>query len=84
MQHTDPRAGFGLRLIQVRKEKGWSQERLALESGIARSYLGGVERGKRNISLVAIVRLANALDVAASSLLEPPDQISTQTEKTDT
>ena len=41
---------FGQRLAAVRKERGWSQEQLALESGVARSYLSGVERGQRNIS----------------------------------
>ena len=43
---------FGKRLSVLRKEKkGWSQERLAFESGLARSYVSGVERGVRNISL---------------------------------
>lgn len=68
----DPRALFGLRLAEVRKAKGLSQERLALESGLARSYLGGVERGQRNIALLNIYRLAQALGVTPSSLLEPP------------
>lgn len=35
----DPRLRFGLKLIEIRKTRGWSQERLALESGLARSYL---------------------------------------------
>jgi len=69
---TDPRTLFGLRLIEIRKEKGWSQERLALESGLARSYLGGVERGMRNIALLNIFKLAEALGVAPASLMEPP------------
>ncbi len=69
---TDPKVVFGQRLIEVRKRLGWSQERLALESGIARSYLGGVERGQRNIALLNIYRLAEALDVTPSALLEPP------------
>lgn len=69
---TDPRVSFGLRLVELRKLHGWSQERLALESGIARSYLGGVERGHRNIALLNIHRLAEALGVAPSSLLEAP------------
>ncbi|WP_373565596.1 helix-turn-helix domain-containing protein, partial [Staphylococcus aureus] len=50
----DPRLRFGLKLIEIRKTRGWSQERLALESGLARSYLGGVERGQRNIALLNI------------------------------
>lgn len=61
---------FGKRLIALRKAKGWSQEALALESGIARSYLGGVERGQRNIALVNICRLAEALNVKPSALLD--------------
>ena len=69
---TDPRILFGLRLIELRKKRGWSQERLALESSIARSYLGGVERGKRNIAILNIFRLAAALEVAPSMLLELP------------
>ncbi|THU04604.1 helix-turn-helix transcriptional regulator [Lampropedia puyangensis] len=69
---TDPKRLFGLRLIELRKAKGWSQERLALESGLARSYLGGVERGHRNIALLNIVKLAETLEVAAPALLELP------------
>ena len=52
--NPDPRVRFGLKLIEIRKTRGWSQERLALESGLARSYLGGVERGQRNIALLNI------------------------------
>ncbi|MDR2016647.1 MAG: helix-turn-helix domain-containing protein [Burkholderiales bacterium] len=70
----NPKGIFGQRLIQLRKIKGWSQERLALESGIARSYLGGVERGQRNIALVNIYKLALALDVAPATLMEPPTE----------
>jgi transcriptional regulator with XRE-family HTH domain len=40
-----------------------------LESGIARSYLGGVERGQRNIALVNICRLAAALDISPAKLM---------------
>ena len=71
---SDPRILFGQRLIEARKAKSWSQERLALESGLARSYLGGVERGQRNIALLNIYRLAEALDVTPSFLLELPNQ----------
>lgn len=61
---------FGRHLATLRKKKGWSQERLALESGLARSYLGGVERGQRNIALLNICRLASALEVRPNALLE--------------
>ncbi len=67
---TDPRILFGKRLAALRKDLGWSQEGLALESGIARSYLSGVERGKRNIALVNICRLAETLAVPAKELME--------------
>lgn len=66
----DPRVLFGQRVAYLRKQIGWSQEKLALESGIARSYLGGVERGQRNIALVNICRLAEALSVAPSELMQ--------------
>ena len=69
---TDPRILFGLRLAEIRKTKGLSQENLALTSGLARSYLGGVERGQRNIALLNIYRLAQALNVSPAALLEMP------------
>lgn len=70
---------FGVRLSKLRKMRGWSQERLALESGLARSYVGGVERGLRNISLINICVLADTLQVAPSALLEfDPQTVSKQ------
>lgn len=68
---------FGLRIIELRKKKGWSQEKLALESGLARSYVGGIERGKRNLALLNIYKLAETLGVKPSTLLEPPEEIET-------
>lgn len=65
----DPLQLFGLHLIELRKAHGWSQERLALESGLARSYVGGIERGQRNIALINICILAGALGVAPSEML---------------
>lgn len=69
---TDPRVLFGLRLAEVRKRKQWSQEHLALQSGLARSYVSGVERGLRNIALLNIVKLADTLGVPPAELLEAP------------
>lgn len=63
---------FGLRMKELRVEKGVSQEKLALESGIARSYLGGVERGERNVAVLNILKIAEALNVEPYKLLEPP------------
>jgi len=59
----DPLVLLGQHLVQLRKARGWSQEQLALECGMARSYLGGVERWKRNIALLNICKLADALSV---------------------
>jgi transcriptional regulator with XRE-family HTH domain len=66
----DVKKRFGKRLAQLRKERGYSQEFLALESGIARSYLSGVERGQRNIALVNICILADTLGVKPSFLMD--------------
>lgn len=60
---------FGNRVRELREKKGLSQEGLALESGLDRSYVGGVERGERNISLENIEKLARALGVNPSELL---------------
>ena len=61
---------FGIRLIQLRKARGWSQERLAHESDMARSYIGGIERGHRNLALVNICKLARTLKVPPIALLD--------------
>jgi transcriptional regulator with XRE-family HTH domain len=66
---SDYKVLFGKRLAQLRKQLGFSHEALALESGIARSYLSGVERGQRNISLLNICRLAETLKVQPAVLL---------------
>jgi transcriptional regulator with XRE-family HTH domain len=60
---------FGTRLQRLRKEKGLTQESLALLCNLDRSYIGGVERGERNISLVNIHKIAVALKVAPRDLL---------------
>lgn len=61
---------FGKNLAVLRKRNGWSQEKLALESGVARSYLSGVERGQRNIALLNINLLAKTLGVHPSELMK--------------
>ena len=49
-----------------------SQDALALRTGIARSYMGGIERGEKNPALDHNVRLAAGLDVAPADLMPPP------------
>ena len=60
---------FGETLREHRQRAGLSQEKLAAQAGIDRTYVGGAERGERNVALVNIVRLAEALNVAPSELL---------------
>jgi len=61
---------FGSRVRKLRLEKEFSQEDLSLVCELDRTYISGVERGVRNISLLNIKRLAEALDVTPSELLK--------------
>lgn len=65
----DPRPLLGTRLRELRVERNLSQERLALAANLDRTYVGGVERGERNVSLVNICRLADALGIHPTDLL---------------
>ena len=66
----DPRKKFGDRIRTLRKQAGLSQEELAAACGLHRTYVGAVERGERNISLLNIVQFAHALRVKPANLLE--------------
>jgi transcriptional regulator with XRE-family HTH domain len=59
---------FGSRVRQLRTRKGFSQEHLAALCGLDRTYIGGVERGERNISLLNIHKMAKALGVTPREL----------------
>jgi transcriptional regulator with XRE-family HTH domain len=61
---------FGERVRQLRRERGWSQEDFAFKCGLDRTYVGGIERGERNVALRNIARMAAALDVTVSHLLD--------------
>jgi transcriptional regulator with XRE-family HTH domain len=62
---------FGQRVRNLRLDRGLSQERLAELADLHRNYVGGVERGERNIALLNIVALARALRIKPAKLLEP-------------
>lgn len=61
---------FGLRIKELRSAKGITQEDLAELAGLSRQYVGDVERGARNISLVNIEKIATALKITLSELLK--------------
>jgi transcriptional regulator with XRE-family HTH domain len=60
---------FAAALREIRTEKGFSQEKLALESGYHRTYVGVLERGLQNPSLRTITRLAAILGVSAAEVV---------------
>ena len=60
----------GKRIRHLRVAKGWSQEFLADESGMHRTYMWGIEQGVRNPSLRHLTRLADALGVPVASLFD--------------
>lgn len=61
---------FGGKLRQIRLERGMTQERLAEKAGIHPTYVGGIERGERNVGLDNILKIARALDVPPTRLFE--------------
>lgn len=63
---------FGQRVKELRKAAGISQEAFANKHGFARSYMPKIERGKANVALDAVQRLAEGLGVAPKALFESP------------
>lgn len=68
----DIRKKFGEKVRLRREELGLSQEEFAFQSGIHRTYVSGIERGIRNPSLTMVERLAKALGMRLSALLDEP------------
>jgi len=59
---------FGDRVREIRKEKGLSQEELSFKADLHRTYIGMIERAEKNITLVNIEKIANALEVSINDL----------------
>ncbi|MBO6280099.1 MAG: helix-turn-helix transcriptional regulator [Bacilli bacterium] len=61
---------LGMRIRYLRKQKGMSQEDLALESEVNKNYISDLERGNRNPTVIILERIAVALDVDLSTLFK--------------
>lgn len=70
--HQDALQQFGFRIKQLRLAKGISQEELGALANLDRTYISGIERGKRNVSLKNIVLIADALQVSVAELFNTP------------
>jgi transcriptional regulator with XRE-family HTH domain len=77
----DIKEEFGTRLMQLRKDRKMSQEKLAELSDLNRPYISAIEQGKRNISLEVIEKLAKGLDIEIKQFFEMPIQRSSDTER---
>jgi transcriptional regulator with XRE-family HTH domain len=70
MQNKGECVTFGKTVRRFRKQTGLSQEELADRAGIHRTYIGGIERGERNPTLLMIHRLAKALAIKPARLFD--------------
>ena len=61
---------LGKRVRALREKKKWSQEDLAHESGLARSFTGAIERGEKDLRLTTLVKLANTFRIPISQLFK--------------
>lgn len=62
---------IGYRIRELRKKRGYSQEDFAYEVGLDRTYMGGIERGERNIAAINLIRISKALKVEVGELFPP-------------
>lgn len=63
---------LGRKIKQFRVGKDWSQERLGFKSNLDRTYIGAIERGERNFSVLNLKKITDALEVSISDVL--PDK----------
>ena len=74
-QRSQAHIALGAAVRDLRARRGISQEALADLSGMHRTYLGGIERGRRNPSFTNIRRLADALEVRTSELMQRAEEL---------
>lgn len=72
------REAFGRRVRELREAAGMTQEVLAAKARLHRNYVGGIERGERNLSLDSIAKLATALGVPIAIFFVPQDSLGRQ------
>ena len=70
MPANDALKSLGAAIRHRREELSLSQEELAEKAGLHRNYVGGVERGERNVAFLNLVKLARALDLSLAALIE--------------
>jgi len=64
------RKNLGLRVRSLRERRNWSQEDLAHESGLARSFTGAIERGEKDLRLSTLTKLANTFKISVAQLFK--------------
>lgn len=74
MPAASARREFGARVRELRTARGWSQEEFAHRAELDRTYVSGIERGRRNPTLDVIVGLAETLEVETADLFPPSDR----------
>ncbi|GLK82890.1 helix-turn-helix domain-containing protein [Ancylobacter defluvii] len=70
----DMRKLVGRNFARLRQAKDLTQEQVAERSGLSQQYLSGLERGRRNPTIITLYELARALDVSHVALVLPPDE----------
>ena len=78
----DMRKLVGRNFGRLRREKGFTQERFAEVSGFTQQYVSGLERGRRNPTVVTLFHLASALGISHIDLVLPDDEASNERAKT--
>jgi transcriptional regulator with XRE-family HTH domain len=66
----DIKKKFGKRVKALRIEKGWSQEKLALNADLDRTYIPSIEKGERNVSITVIEKISKALKINIKHLFD--------------